>query len=40
LFRGATDLLPEAHEHAPGRRVALTLLGFAATAGIAYAASR
>ena len=40
LFIGATDLLPEAHEHASGRRVALTVLGFAATAGIAYAASR
>lgn len=40
LFMGATDLLPEAHEHASGRRVALTVLGFAATAGIAYAASR
>jgi zinc transporter ZupT len=40
LFMGATDLLPEAHEHASGRRVALTVLGFVATAGIAYAASR
>ncbi len=40
LFMGATDLLPEAHEHASGRRVALTVVGFVATAGIAYAASR
>jgi ZIP family zinc transporter len=40
LFMGATDLLPEAHQHASGRRVALTVLGFTATAGIAYAASR
>ena len=28
LFMGATDLLPEAHEHASFSRVALTLLGF------------
>ena len=28
LFMGATDLLPEAHQHASGRRVALTVLGF------------
>ena len=40
LFMGATDLLPEAHEHPSGRRVALTVIGFVATAGIAYAASR
>jgi len=40
LFIGATDLLPEAHEHPSGRRVALTVVGFVATAGIAYAASR
>ncbi|HEX6761384.1 MAG TPA: ZIP family metal transporter [Gaiellaceae bacterium] len=40
LFMGATDLLPEAHQHASGRRVALTVLGFTVTAGIAYAASR
>jgi len=40
LFMGATDLLPEAHQHAAGRRVSLTVLGFRVTAGIAYAASR
>ena len=40
LFMGATDLLPEAHAHPSGRRVALTVAGFVATAGIAYAASR
>jgi ZIP family zinc transporter len=28
LFMGATDLLPEAHEHASFTRVALTLAGF------------
>lgn len=40
LFLGATDLLPEAHSHPSWRRVLLTLAGFAATFGIAYAASR
>jgi zinc transporter ZupT len=30
LYMGATDLLPEAHEHASWGRVGLTLLGFAA----------
>jgi ZIP family zinc transporter len=40
LFMGATDLLPEAHEHPSRTRVGLTVLGFVATAGIAYAASR
>ncbi|HEX7082600.1 MAG TPA: ZIP family metal transporter [Gaiellaceae bacterium] len=40
LFIGATDLLPEAHEHPSRRRVALTVVGFVATGGIAYAASR
>lgn len=40
LFMGATDLLPQAHEHPSRRRVALTVVGFVATAGIAYAASR
>jgi zinc transporter ZupT len=30
LFMGATDLLPEAHEHASWGRVGLTLAGFAA----------
>jgi zinc transporter, ZIP family len=39
LFMGATDLLPEAHHEHPSRtRVALTVLGFAATFAIAYAA--
>jgi ZIP family zinc transporter len=40
LFMGATDLLPEAHEHPSRRRVALTVLGFVATGGIAFAATR
>ena len=40
LFIGATDLLPEAHEHPSRRRVALTVVGFVATYLIAYAASR
>jgi zinc transporter, ZIP family len=30
LFMGATDLLPHAHEHPSAKRVALTLVGFAA----------
>ena len=30
LFMGATDLLPHAHEHPSGKRVLLTLVGFAA----------
>ena len=30
LFMGATDLLPHAHEHPSGKRVALTVAGFAA----------
>ena len=34
LYMGATDLLPEAHEHASWDRVGLTLLGFAAIFGI------
>lgn len=29
LFMGATDLLPHAHQHPSGRRVLLTLVGFA-----------
>jgi zinc transporter, ZIP family len=29
LFMGATDLLPHAHEHPSGKRVALTFVGFA-----------
>jgi zinc transporter ZupT len=34
LYMGATDLLPEAHEHASWDRVGLTLLGFAVIFGI------
>ncbi|HET7043485.1 MAG TPA: ZIP family metal transporter [Gaiellaceae bacterium] len=40
LFMGATDLLPEAHEHPSHRRVALTTLGFAGTWAIAWVATR
>jgi zinc transporter, ZIP family len=40
LFMGATDLLPEAHEHPSAQRVALTVAGFAATFGIAWLATR
>ena len=40
LFMGATDLLPEAHAHPSWRRVALTVVGFSATFGIAWAAAR
>jgi ZIP family zinc transporter len=39
LFMGATDLLPEAHEHPSWRRVGLTVLGFGGTYGIAWAAT-
>jgi zinc transporter, ZIP family len=38
LFMGATDLLPEAHEHPSGRRVALTVAGFAAIFAVSLAA--
>jgi zinc transporter ZupT len=34
LYMGATDLLPEAHEHASWGRVGLTLAGFAAIFGV------
>jgi ZIP family zinc transporter len=34
LFMGATDLLPHAHEHPSGRRVLLTIAGFAAILAI------
>jgi zinc transporter ZupT len=40
LFMGATDLLPEAHSHPSWRRVLLTVAGFVATFGVAYAATR
>ena len=39
LYMGATDLLPEAHEHASWSRVGLTLLGFAAIFGISLIAA-
>jgi zinc transporter, ZIP family len=39
LSMGATDLLPEAHSHPSWKRVALTVLGFAATFAIARAAT-
>ena len=39
LFMGATDLLPEAHEHPSGRRVALTVVGFGAVFGVALLAT-
>jgi ZIP family zinc transporter len=38
LFMGATDLLPEAHEHPSGRRVLLTVAGFAAIFAIGLVA--
>ena len=40
LFMGATDLLPEAHEHPSTRRVALTVVGFVSTFAIASIAAR
>ncbi len=40
LYMGATDLLPEAHEHPSWRRVALTVIGFGAIFAVAYAATR
>jgi len=40
LFMGATDLLPEAHQHPSGKRVLLTAAGFAATFAVAWVASR
>jgi ZIP family zinc transporter len=39
LYMGASDLLPEAHEHPSWRRVALTLTGFVAIFVVAYAAN-
>jgi ZIP family zinc transporter len=38
LFMGGTDLLPHAHEHPSGRRVLLTLAGFAAVLALSLAA--
>jgi ZIP family zinc transporter len=40
LFIGATDLLPEAHQHPSWKRVLLTATGFVATFVIAWGASR
>ena len=40
LFMGATDLLPTAHEHPSGRRVLLTLAGFAGILAISLAGGR
>ena len=39
LFMGGTDLLPEAHAHPSWRRVGLTVFGFCATFGVAWAAT-
>ena len=39
LFMGATDLLPEAHAHPSGRRVALTVAGFVAVFAVAFVAT-
>jgi hypothetical protein len=36
---GATDLLPEAHEHPSGKRVLLTAAGFVVTYFVARAAA-
>lgn len=36
LYMGATDLLPHAHEHPSGRRVALTVAGFAAILALSF----
>ena len=38
LFMGATDLLPEAHQHPSRGRVALTVLGFAAVLALTLVA--
>jgi len=38
LFMGATDLLPHAHQHPSGRRVLLTVVGFAAVLAISLIA--
>lgn len=38
IYMGATDLLPEAHRHPSRLRVALTVLGFAATFAVAQLA--
>lgn len=38
IYMGATDLLPEAHEHSSWSRVGLTVLGFAAIYGVSLIA--
>jgi len=38
LFMGATDLLPHAHQHPSGRRVLLTVAGFAAVLAVSLIA--
>jgi ZIP family zinc transporter len=40
LFMGATDLLPEAHEHPSRLRVLLTVVGFVGAGAVAWAATR
>jgi len=40
LYMGASDLLPEAHEHPSWRRVGLTLLGFGAILAVSSLAPR
>lgn len=40
LSMGSTDLLPEAHAHPSWRRIALTVLGVAATGGIVFLAGK
>jgi zinc transporter ZupT len=39
LFMGATDLLPEAHQHPSRARVGLTVLGFAAVLALTLVAN-
>lgn len=38
LYMGATDLLPHAHEHPSGKRVLLTVVGFAAVLAVSLIA--
>jgi ZIP family zinc transporter len=40
LFMGATDLLPHAHEHPSGKRVLLTMVGFAAVLALSLIAAQ
>ena len=40
LFMGATDLLPHAHEHPSGKRVLLTMVGFAAVLAVSLIAAQ